>query len=140
MQMDCVQEFKNECRAYRGLKRQLKKLSEDLYVVNHKMTTCGGPKYDGMPHNEYNPFAPNPLTDLSIRKTELEQEIRIIWYRIRKVDDALAKMNHQDASDIRSIYIFGDTIQSCAAKRGITERMEKYYIDQAIASVIVENC
>ena len=134
--MDCVQEFKNEVRSYRGLKRQLNRLSEELYVVNHKLTTCGGPKYDGMPHNEYNPFAPNPLTDLSIRKTELEQEIRIIWYRIRKVDDALAKMNHQDASDIRSIYMFGDTIQSCAAKRGISERMEKYYLDQAIKSVI----
>lgn len=133
--MDCVHEFKNEVRAYRGLKRQLNKLSEDLYVVNYKMTTCGGPKYDGMPHNEYNPFAPNPLTDLSIRKNELEQEIRIIWYRIRKVDDALAKMDHQDASDIRSIYMFGDTIQSCAARRGISERMEKYYLDQAIENV-----
>ena len=136
MQMDCVQEFKNECRAYRGLKRQLKKLSEDLYMVNHKMTTCGGPKYDGMPHNEYNPFAPNPLTNLSIRKNELEQEIRIIWYRIRKVDDALAKMSHQDAKDIRSIYMFGDTIQSCAARRGITERMERYYLDRAIKDLI----
>lgn len=129
---DRINAFKNELKSYRQLKRDHDRYFNQLKVVNNKIFGISGPSYDGMPSNSYNPFAPNPLTELFEKKYTLEGQLKVIDDRLRHINNVLSLMDSVDRDAVEKVYIKNYRIDSVAYINKITERMQKYYIDKAI--------
>ena len=133
---EAVKAFKNELRSYKQLKRDFRYTGEKLIEINQKIFGYGGPNYDGMPRNEYNPMAPNPLTDLFESKRKYDEQAAILNGRIKNIETILNLMEPNYKSIIYDVYVNGTSMALTAAYNNVTERMLKYWIDKEISDAL----
>ena len=136
-----VNAFKNELKSYNALSRDYNRYVDKLKVINNKMFGFGGPKLDGMPRNEPNPFAPNPLDHLAREKDYYDHQLSIVLGRLNNVIAVLNCISDKDIrSDIIAVYVSQKkSIGSVAMKNNYSERMMKYYINQAIWDALIKS-
>lgn len=135
---EAVKAFKNELRSYKQIKKDYENIGFKLTDINNKIFGFSGPNYDGMPRNQYNPLAPNPLTDLFEKKRELDSQLSICYGRINNIETVLGLIDDEYRGSIYDIYVKGRSMALTAAKKDMSERSLKYWINREIYNALIE--
>ena len=105
-----MEQFRRELKSYKTYQRYLRQLSEELYVVEHRLVGLKGTRFDAMPSGS---GRDNRLF-LIEKKEQIEKKMSVYKALIDSVDERLNRLTKEEQDIIRLVYMENVSIRKIA--------------------------
>lgn len=127
-----MEQFRRELKSYKTYQRYLRQLSEDLYVIEHRLVGLKGTRFDAMPSGS----GRDNRLDLIEKKGELEKKMSVYVALVDNVDKRLARLTKEEQDIIRLVYMENVSIRKIARTYYMSEPSVFRWINRILKKAI----
>ena len=106
-----IEQFRRELKSYKTYKRYIAEMSEELYVLEHKLVGLKGTRFDAMPSGT---GGHDNRLHLIEKKDELEKRMNIYVALVEALDKRLARLTQEEQDILKLVYMENVSIRKIA--------------------------
>lgn len=106
-----MEQFRRELKSYKTYKRYIAEMSEELYVLEHKLIGLKGTRFDAMPSGT---SKHDNRLHLIEKKDEIEKRMSVYVALVDNVDKRLARLTQEEQDILKLVYMENVSIRKIA--------------------------
>lgn len=133
-----IKYIKSELLSYSFYIKKLKKLQEDMEVIDYKLTGVSGIDYT-KPINTKNSYSNVNFYELMLKQDEIRERMTVIKDNIKLINQLLESVDDEYREIIECIYIYRNcTYEKISERKFMSERSLKRNVDKQLKKFIID--